>query len=79
MNTQHTQDQVMATHEVAETTNNCPTQPADEIEECDKRYERMDKLGEGTYGLVYRAKDKLTNEVSAALQVLHIMFCVYYS
>ena len=51
----------MATNEVE--SNSCPTKPDDAIEECDKRYERMDKLGEGTYGLVYRAKDKLTNEV----------------
>lgn len=57
----------MATNEVE--SNNCATQPADAIEECDKRYERMDKLGEGTYGLVYRAKDKLTNEVSITFTI----------
>jgi serine/threonine protein kinase len=28
------------------------------------RYEKMDKLGEGTYGVVYKAKDKVTGEVS---------------
>ena len=27
------------------------------------RYEKMDKLGEGTYGVVYKAKDKVTGEV----------------
>lgn len=28
------------------------------------RYQKMDKLGEGTYGVVYKAKDKITGEVS---------------
>jgi serine/threonine protein kinase len=32
-------------------------------DECDLRYERMDKLGEGTYGVVYKARDLETNEV----------------
>ena len=32
-------------------------------DECDLRYERMDKLGEGTYGVVYKARDVETNEV----------------
>lgn len=27
------------------------------------RYEKMDKLGEGTYGVVYKARDKVTGEV----------------
>lgn len=37
----------------------------DEIpDECDLRYERMDKLGEGTYGVVYKARDIETDEVS---------------
>ena len=25
-------------------------------EECDLRFERLDKLGEGTYGVVYKAR-----------------------
>lgn len=29
-----------------------------------ERYQKMDKLGEGTYGVVYKAKDKITGEVS---------------
>jgi serine/threonine protein kinase len=29
-----------------------------------ERYERLEKLGEGTYGVVYKAKDKQTGEVS---------------
>ena len=33
-------------------------------DECDLRYERMDKLGEGTYGVVFKARDLETNEVS---------------
>ena len=28
------------------------------------RYEKMDKLGEGTYGVVYKARDKVSGEVS---------------
>jgi serine/threonine protein kinase len=28
------------------------------------RYQKMDKLGEGTYGVVYKAKDKVTGEVT---------------
>jgi serine/threonine protein kinase len=27
----------------------------------DKRYEKVDKLGEGTYGIVYKVKDRTTN------------------
>ena len=33
-------------------------------DECDLRYERNEKLGEGTYGVVYKARDIETNEVS---------------
>jgi len=32
-------------------------------DECDLKYERMEKLGEGTYGVVYKARDTETNEV----------------
>ena len=37
--------------------------PNDQSVDCNRRYERMDKLGEGTYGIVYRAKDRETSEV----------------
>lgn len=33
------------------------------MDEGDSRYEKMDKLGEGTYGIVYKSRDRLTNEV----------------
>lgn len=35
-----------------------------EVDETDARYERMDKLGEGTYGIVYKSRDRETGEVS---------------
>jgi serine/threonine protein kinase len=30
-------------------------------EECDLRFERHEKLGEGTYGVVFKATDKENN------------------
>lgn len=33
-------------------------------DESDFKYERMDKLGEGTYGIVYKSRDRETNEVN---------------
>ena len=39
------------------------SKPAEVQEECETRYERMDKLGEGTYGIVYKSRDRETNEV----------------
>ena len=30
-----------------------------------ERYQKLEKLGEGTYGVVYKAKDKLTSEIIA--------------
>ena len=32
-----------------------------EQEECDARFELLEKIGEGTYGVVYKAVDKTTN------------------
>lgn len=36
------------------------------------RYEKLDKLGEGTYGVVYKAKDKVTGEVTFAFQFFQL-------
>ena len=33
-------------------------------EECDLRFDLIEKIGEGTYGVVYKAIDKTTNQVS---------------
>lgn len=30
-------------------------------EECDNRFNLLEKIGEGTYGVVYKAIDKTTN------------------
>lgn len=38
-------------------------------EECDYRYERECKLGEGTYGTVYKAVDRNTGEVVALKKI----------
>ena len=38
-------------------------------EECDQRFEREEKLGEGTYGVVFKAKDRQTNEIVALKKI----------
>ena len=38
-------------------------------EECDKRFQLIDKIGEGTYGVVYKAIDRTTSKVSGILLV----------
>mmetsp|Transcript_24576 Transcript_24576/g.48849 ORF Transcript_24576/g.48849 Transcript_24576/m.48849 type:complete len:293 (-) Transcript_24576:68-946(-) len=34
-----------------------------------ERYQKMEKVGEGTYGVVYKAKDRVTNEVVALKKI----------
>lgn len=34
-----------------------------------ERYQKLEKLGEGTYGVVYKAKDKLTSEIIALKKI----------
>lgn len=33
------------------------------------RYLKLEKIGEGTYGVVYKAKDKATNEIIALKKI----------
>jgi cyclin-dependent kinase len=33
------------------------------------RYQRIDKIGEGTYGVVYKATDKATGEIVALKKI----------
>ncbi len=33
------------------------------------RYHKLDKIGEGTYGVVYKAKDKSTGEIMALKKI----------
>ena len=40
------------------------------------RYEKMDKLGEGTYGVVYKARDKVTGEVKLKCHYVQILIIV---
>ena len=34
-----------------------------------ERYQKMEKVGEGTYGVVYKAKDRVTNEIVALKKI----------
>ena len=34
-----------------------------------ERYQKLDKVGEGTYGIVYKAKDKVTGEILALKKI----------
>ncbi len=38
-------------------------------EQEDKWYEKMDKLGEGTYGVVYKVKDKQSDRIVALKKI----------
>lgn len=33
------------------------------------KYERLDELGQGTYGVVYKAREKTTNEIYALKEI----------
>ena len=49
-------------------------QPANDVdmittEECDLRFERNEKLGEGTYGVVFKARDRETEDVVALKKI----------
>lgn len=35
----------------------------------DKRFEKLDKLGEGTYGVVFKVRDRHTNQILALKQI----------
>jgi cyclin-dependent kinase len=34
-----------------------------------ERYQKMEKVGEGTYGVVYKAKDRVTSEIVALKKI----------
>ena len=34
-----------------------------------ERYQKMEKIGEGTYGIVYKAKDRVTGEIVALKKI----------
>lgn len=34
-----------------------------------EKYQRINKIGEGTYGVVYKARDKITNEIVALKKI----------
>ena len=34
-----------------------------------ERYEKIEKIGEGTYGIVYKAKDNVTGELVAVKKI----------
>ena len=44
-----------------------PEQDTQMKDDCETRYEMLEKLGEGTYGVVYKAFDSVTSEVSSLL------------
>ena len=39
------------------------------IKNSSDRYLKLEKIGEGTYGVVYKAKDKITNETVALKKI----------
>lgn len=41
-------------------------------DECDERYETLEKLGEGTYGVVFKARDKKMNNRTIALKKIRL-------
>lgn len=61
---------MLANQDVA-MTDQSQSNPIDQSVECNKRYERIDKLGEGTYGIVYRSRDRETNEVLNSLVIFY--------
>lgn len=51
-----------------------PVQPIADVdmittEECDMRFERHEKLGEGTYGVVFKARDRETDQIVALKKI----------
>jgi serine/threonine protein kinase len=43
----------------------CPTLPSSQLD----KYLKLEKLGEGTYGVVYKAQNKITGEIVALKKI----------
>ena len=46
-----------------------------------EQYEKLEKIGEGTYGVVFKARDRITNQTFALKKIVidwYVLRCVLY-